>query len=85
MRIIIIWPEKVVSKAKDYLESFTKCKLITLPTVDNLLKVMDEAGISKSIVSSVASYPRQVVSINNWLFSIKQIKTYPFCFNTPFF
>jgi predicted TIM-barrel fold metal-dependent hydrolase len=67
-----IWPEKVVSKAKDYLESFTKHKLITLPAADNLLKVMDEANISKSIISSIASYPHQVVPINNWLFSIKQ-------------
>lgn len=79
-----IWPEKVASKAKDYLESFTKRKLITLPTADNLLKVMDEASISKSIVSSVASYPRQVVSINNWLFSIKQKRLIPFASIHPF-
>jgi predicted TIM-barrel fold metal-dependent hydrolase len=80
-----IWPERVVCKAKDYLESFTKHKLATLPTADNLLKVMDESGISKSVVSSVASYPRQVVSINNWLFSIKQERFIPFASIHPFF
>jgi predicted TIM-barrel fold metal-dependent hydrolase len=80
-----IWPEKVVSKAKDYLESFTKHKLITLPTADNLLKVMDEASISKSIISSIASYPHQVVPINNWLFSIKQKRLIPFASMHPFF
>ncbi|MDR2818166.1 MAG: amidohydrolase family protein [Endomicrobium sp.] len=79
-----IWTEKVASKARDYLENFTKRKLVTLPTADNLLKVMDEAGISKSIVSSVASYPRQVVSINNWLFSIKQKRLIPFASIHPF-
>jgi predicted TIM-barrel fold metal-dependent hydrolase len=46
---------------------------------------MDEAGISKSIVSSVASYPCQVVSINNWLFSIKQKRLIPFASIHPFF
>ncbi|MDR1434265.1 MAG: amidohydrolase family protein [Endomicrobium sp.] len=45
---------------------------------------MDEAGISKSVVSSVASYPRQVVSINNWLFSIKQKRLIPFVSIHPF-
>jgi predicted TIM-barrel fold metal-dependent hydrolase len=67
-----IWPQKVVYKAKDYLEGFIKRELIALPTADNLLKTMDNTGVSKSVISSIASYPRQVVSINNWLFSIKQ-------------
>jgi predicted TIM-barrel fold metal-dependent hydrolase len=81
-----IWPEKVVYKAKECLEMlrFVK-KLVTLPTVDNLLKVMDESEISKSIVSSVASYPRQVVSINSWLFSIKQKRLIAFASIHPFF
>jgi predicted TIM-barrel fold metal-dependent hydrolase len=80
-----IWPQKVVDKAKDYLEGFYKRKLVTLPTVDNLLRVMDGAGISKSIVSSVASYPYQVVSINSWLFSIRQERFIPFASIHPFF
>ncbi|MDR2399268.1 MAG: amidohydrolase family protein [Endomicrobium sp.] len=81
-----IWPKKVVRKAKECLEGcrFVK-KLVTLPTVDNLLKIMDESEISKSIVSSIASYPRQVVSINNWLFSIKQKRLIPFASIHPFF
>jgi hypothetical protein len=80
-----IWTEKVASKARrGYLESFTKRKLIALLATDNLLKVMDEAGISKSFVPSVASYPRQVVSINNWLFSIKQKRLIPFASIHPF-
>jgi predicted TIM-barrel fold metal-dependent hydrolase len=81
-----IWPEKIVYKAKECLEGckFVK-KLVTLPTVYNLLKVMDESGISKSIVSSVASYPHQVVSINDWLFSIKQNRLITFASIHPFF
>jgi predicted TIM-barrel fold metal-dependent hydrolase len=81
-----IWPEKIVCKAKECLEGcrFVK-KLVTLPTVDNLLNVMDESEISKSIVSSVASYSRQVVSINNWLFSINQKRLVIFASIHPFF
>ncbi|MDR0977574.1 MAG: amidohydrolase family protein [Endomicrobium sp.] len=80
-----IWPQKIVYKAKYYLESFIKRELVVLPTADNLLSVMDEAGISRSIISSVASYPRQVISINNWLFSIKQKRFIIFASIHPFF
>jgi predicted TIM-barrel fold metal-dependent hydrolase len=79
-----IWPEKVVYKAKECLESFIKTKLVALPTADNLLKVMDDVGISKSVISCVASYPHQVISINNWLFSIKQERFIPFASIHPF-
>lgn len=80
-----IWPEKVAQKAKDFLEQAFNHKMIDLPVADNLLKYMDEAGISKSITSSVASRPDQVVSINNWLFSIKNQRFIPFASMHPFY
>jgi predicted TIM-barrel fold metal-dependent hydrolase len=80
-----IWPEKVAQKAKDFLEQAFNHKMIDLPVADNLLKYMDEAGISKSVVSSVASRPDQVISINNWLFSIKNERFIPFASMHPFY
>ncbi|MDR1943113.1 MAG: hypothetical protein LBQ04_03270 [Endomicrobium sp.] len=84
MRINHICPEKVVSKARDYLESFTKRKLITLPMADNLLKVMDVRQASQKASSLQLLLPRQVVSINKWLFSIKQKRLIPVALIHPF-
>ncbi|MDR2427166.1 MAG: amidohydrolase family protein [Endomicrobium sp.] len=80
-----IWPEKVAQKAKEYLERAFNHKMIDLPIADNLLKYMDAATISKSVISSVASRPDQVISINNWLFSIKNERFIPFASMHPFF
>jgi predicted TIM-barrel fold metal-dependent hydrolase len=80
-----IWPEKVVDKAKFHLENLLGIKMVVLPTAANLLKYMDEAGISKSIVSSVASRTDQVVSINKWLFSLCQKRFIIFASMHPFF
>jgi len=80
-----IWPEKIAQKAKEYLEQSFKRRMIALPVADNLLRYMDEAGISKSVVASVASRPDQVVSINNWLFSLKNEKLLPFASMHPYF
>jgi predicted TIM-barrel fold metal-dependent hydrolase len=80
-----IWPGKVAEKAKDYLEKAFNHKMVDLPVSDNLLRYMDEAGVSKSVISSVASRPEQVISINNWLFSIKHPRFIPFASLHPFF
>ena len=80
-----IWPDKIVHKAKDYLEKAFNHKMVDLPVADNLLKRMDEAGISKSVISSVASRSDQVISINNWLFSIKHERFIPFASMHPFY
>ena len=80
-----IWPEKIVGKAKDFLEQAFNHKMVDVPIAENLLKRMDEAGISKSVISSVASRPDQVVSINNWLLSIKNERFIPFASMHPFY
>jgi predicted TIM-barrel fold metal-dependent hydrolase len=67
-----IWPEKVVEKAKNHLETVFNTKLVTIPTPSNLLQFMDKNGIDISVVNSVASRPDQVLSINNWLFGLKE-------------
>ena len=65
------WPEKVSRKARENLESAFKVKLVGDPTVTTLLKHMDKNGVSKSAVCAVASRPDQVLSINDWVFSIR--------------
>lgn len=80
-----IWPLKVAEKAKEFLEKSFNHKMITLPIEENILKYMDEAGIHKSVISSVASRTDQVISINNWLFSIKNERFIPFASMHPFF
>ena len=64
------WPEKISQKARDSLESYYTVKCVGDPTTATLLEFMDANGIDVSVICAVASRPEQVVSINNWLFSI---------------
>ena len=79
------YPEKVVARAKENLQQSFSREMITMPVLDNLYKYMEDAGISKSVIASVASRPDQVVSINNWLFSIKDKRIIPFAAMHPYF
>ena len=80
-----IYPDKIAEKAKEYLQQSFKRTMIDLPTKDNLFKYMEKAGVSKSVVASVASRPEQVLPINNWLFSNKDERIIPFAAMHPFF
>ena len=64
------WPEKVSQKARESLESYYTVKCVGDPTVATLRAFMDANGIDVSVICAVASRPEQVVSINDWLFSI---------------
>ncbi|MDD5347414.1 MAG: amidohydrolase family protein [Candidatus Omnitrophica bacterium] len=64
------WPDKVSGKARENLESHYTVTLVGDPTVKTLLSYMDKNRIDYSCICAVASRPEQVVSINNWLFSI---------------
>jgi predicted TIM-barrel fold metal-dependent hydrolase len=80
-----IYPDKIALRAKDELQRAFSKVMIDLPVKDNLLKYMDEAGVFKSAVLAVASRPDQVVSINSWLFSIKDDRIIPFASMHPYF
>ncbi|GAB1401430.1 TatD family hydrolase [Elusimicrobiota bacterium] len=80
-----VWPDKVADKAKDYLEKAFSRPIPVVPTVSNLLKVMDENEILKSVIASVASRPDQVQSINNWLFKMDRKRFIPFASLHPFY
>ncbi len=66
------WPDKVSLKAKETLEAHYTVKFTGDPTVKTLLNYMDKNKIDLSVICAVASRPEQVVSINNWLFSLKE-------------
>ncbi|MDR1941472.1 MAG: amidohydrolase family protein [Endomicrobium sp.] len=80
-----IYPQKIAQKAKEELQRAFSKTMIDLPVKDNLFKYMDEAGISRSVIACVASRPQQVVSINDWLFSIKDYRIIPFASMHPYF
>jgi uncharacterized protein len=64
------WPEKISQKARESLESYYTVKCVGDPTTATLLEFMDTNGVDISVICAVASRPEQVVSINNWLFSV---------------
>jgi len=80
-----LWPDKIAEKAKEFLEASYRRPMAALPTVDNAIKFMDESGVSKSVIASVASRPEQVDHINNWLFSIKSDRFIKFASLHPFY
>lgn len=80
-----VWPDKVADKAKEYLRQSFSMPITITPTISNLLKIMDENKISKSVIASVASRPDQVQSINNWLFKTDRNRFIPFASLHPFY
>lgn len=80
-----LWPDKVAEKAKNHLETSYRRPMTTIPTVSNALSIMDECGITKSVIASVASRPEQVESINKWLFGIKSDRFIKFAALHPFY
>lgn len=80
-----LWPDKIAEKAKEFLEASYRRPMTALPTVDNAIKFMDQSGVSKSVIASVATRPDQVDHINNWLFSIKSDRFIKFAALHPFY
>ncbi len=68
------WPDKVSGKAREVLEAHYGIKLVGQPSIRTLLSFMDKNKIDLSVICAVASRPEQVVSINNWLFNLKEPK-----------
>ncbi len=62
-----IYPEKIASKAVGGTDNFYGAHSVGSGTTENLLKLGGEAGIDHFIVQSVATTPKQVASINNFI------------------
>lgn len=64
------WPDKAAEKAKIFLERAFHSPIALIPTIDNLVRGMDKAGIDRSCLAAVASRPDQVEPINRWLATV---------------
>ncbi len=72
-----IFPEKVVAKAMAALEAAYGAQPLMRPTVDNLLKQMDETGVEAAVICPVATRPDQVRSINRWMANLASERLIP--------
>jgi predicted TIM-barrel fold metal-dependent hydrolase len=66
------FPDKVAAKAIETLESIYGEKAFSDGTIAGLLKSMAESGVDYSVIQSVSTAPRQVVSINTWISELPQ-------------
>ena len=62
-----IYPEKIAAKAVAGTDSFYDTTAKCDGTASSLLKINSEVGIDHSLVQSVATTPKQVASINNFI------------------
>lgn len=62
-----IYPEKIVDKAVAGTDNFYGVKSYCRGTVKDLMEQGETAGIDRFIVQSVATTPKQVASINNFI------------------
>ncbi len=60
------FPDELAAKAIPYLEEEGKVKAFLNGTTSDLLRSMDLAGISKSVICSIATRPQQFRSILEW-------------------
>ena len=62
-----IYPDKIAARAVEGVGSFYNLPMAETGTVDRLLEIGQESGITNFIVHSVATVPKQVESINNFV------------------
>ena len=70
-----IYPQKIAAKAVQSVGEFYHLDMALDGTVDNLIKVGEQAGITNFLVHSVATKPQQVQSINEFIGA--QVEAYP--------
>ena len=72
------FPDDLAGKAVSGLGCNSKLKPSHDGTIDGLLKSMDEAGIEKSVILSIATKPSQTENIINWCLKIRSGRIIPF-------
>lgn len=70
-----IFPEKIAEKASENIGSFYGLHMGFDGSVKTLMEIYREAGVYKCLVQSVATSPKQVHSINNFI--ADSVKEYP--------
>ncbi len=78
------FPDSLAPKAIASLEEGTPWEAKSDGTVSNLLKIMDETGVSQTVVSSIATKPGQAASILDWSLRIRSERIIPFASVHPF-
>jgi predicted TIM-barrel fold metal-dependent hydrolase len=73
-----IFPDKVAAEAIPHLEKAGGIKAFTNGTRQGLLDSMQRAGISKSVICTIATKPEQFEAILKWADTIKSDKLIPF-------
>lgn len=73
-----IYPHKIAQKAAQSIGEFYQISIERDGSVETLLQNGTAAGISHFLVHSVATFPRQVISINDFI--SEQCKLHPDCF-----
>ncbi|MBE6038880.1 MAG: radical SAM protein [Anaerofustis stercorihominis] len=64
-----IFPDKIARKATDNIGHFYDIPMTHCATSEQLVEFGSEAGITKMLVCSTATTPRQVTSINDFIYS----------------
>ena len=67
-----VFPDKVAAKAIETLEGIYGAKAFSDGTVAGLLEQMDKSGVDISVIQSVSTAARQVVSINTWVSELEK-------------
>ncbi len=70
-----IYPDRIAKTATKSVADFYNIEINTIGNIDNLLKSGKEAGINKFVVQAVATKPRRVKRINDFL--SKKLNDYP--------
>ena len=61
------FPDIIAQKARDFLEEYYHLPMFGNGRLDHLVQSSLEGGITKLVVCSTATTPKQVTNINNWL------------------
>jgi predicted TIM-barrel fold metal-dependent hydrolase len=66
-----IFPEHVADRAMEALSAQAGVRPVARPTVEGLLRHMDECGVDRAVVLAIATRPDQVRSITKWFASLR--------------
>ena len=61
------FPDAIAQKARDFLEDYYHLPMFGNGRLSHLIETSMDGGISRLVVCSTATTPKQVVNINNWL------------------
>lgn len=73
-----VFPDDIAPRAMDALKELYNAVPVALPTVNGLLRHMEQSGVDRSVLCPVATKPAQVTPINDWLLGLDESRLLPF-------